>query len=344
SALIKSGNAAFDSLAMKYSQDPGSAVKGGDLGYATPGKMVKPFNDAIFYQMNKGDLKIVPSQFGLHLIQITDARYDNNVPGIHLAVIGDAILPGENISNQLYDEAQNLVQEHRTLEALEKAIKDGGKYKLEVAGNLFMNAYEIAKFGPGSSNTGRDIVRWAYAEETQVGDVSTEVYSLQEPDQKYVNRYVIAGLHEILPEGMGSYEPFREALRAEILKKKRFEKIKEQLGQIADLQAGLGGYTYSIDTAKAISPYAGYIPNLGEEVKVISALKKLTEGQTSPALMGEKGVFVCKILKREEPKAPENLDAFRSFYVHPAKNVAMSYLMNAMRNEFKIKDNRSKFF
>lgn len=45
---VKTGRASFDSLATKYSQDPGSAVKGGDLGFVATGRMVKPFNDAIF--------------------------------------------------------------------------------------------------------------------------------------------------------------------------------------------------------------------------------------------------------------------------------------------------------
>jgi peptidyl-prolyl cis-trans isomerase D len=343
--LVKTGKASFDSLAIKTSQDQGSAVKGGDLGFMKPGTMLKPLNNAIFFQLGIGEMKIVLTQFGLHLIQVTDAKYDNKYEGVHVAIIGETILPGESISNTIYDEAQNLVQSHRKLDALEKAIEEGGKYKMELAGHMFANSYEIQKFGLNTNNTTREIVRWAFAKDTKVGDVGTEIYSLQENEKKYTNRYVIAALQEIVPKGLASIEPFKDQLKGEIVKSKKFEKIKEILGQFSELAPGLGGYTYKIDTAYNIAALSTpYIQNLGEETKVIANLSKLAEGQSSQALQGENGVFICKILKKEVATNVPDFDAIRRVYVHPAKNVAMSYLMTAMKKQFKIKDNRSKFF
>ncbi len=345
STVIKSGKAPFDSLAMKFSQDPGSAIKGGDLGYAGPGRMVKPFNDAIFYKLNIGEMKLVLTQFGVHLVQVTDAKYDHKFEGVHIAVIGETLLPGEAITNTVYDEAQNLVQQHRTLDALEKAINEGGKYKLELAGNLFANSYQITKLGTNSNNTVREIVRWAFSKETKVGDVSTEIYSLQEEEKKYVNRYIIAGLAEIVPKGIASVESFKDKMKGDIIKKKKFEKIKEVLGKFTDLAPNLGEYIYKIDTARDISALSmPFIQNLGNETNVIASLTKLNEGQTSPALQGENGVFICKVLRKQAANPVTDFDAIRKVYVHPAKNIAMSYLMTAMKKHFKVKDNRSRFF
>lgn len=342
--LVKTGKARFDSLAMKFSQDQGSAVKGGDLGMVALGRMVKPYNDAIFYSLNKGEIKTILTQFGVHLIQVTDTRFTTNKNAIHLAVIGESILPGETITNSIYDEAQNLIQTNRNLESLEKAVKEGGKYTMELAGNLFLNSYQIPKLGQNSNNTSREMVRWAYAKDTKVGDVSTEVYSLQEEQKKYINKYLIVALSQIQPKGIASYEPYKEQLKGDIIKRKKFEKIKEKVGQIADLTLGLGGFVYTIDTAKDISPFSGYITNLGEESKVVSNCSKLSEGQTSQPIMGEKGVFICKLNKKVIPPVEPNLDPFRAFYVHPAKNVAMSYLMKALQKKNPVKDYRSKFF
>ncbi len=345
SQLVKSGKASFDSLAMKHSQDPGSAVKGGDLGFATLGKMVQQFNDAIFYQMAVGDLKMVLTQFGVHLIKVTDAKYDNKFEGVKIAVIGETILPGEDISNQIYDEAQTLVEQNRTLDALEKAIAEGGKYKLELAGNLFANSYQITKLGINSNNTAREMIRWAFAKSTNLGDVSTEIYSLQEEDKKYTNRYIIAGLYEIVPKGIASVEPFRDKLKGELIKRKKHKLIKDKIGPVTELQPGLGGYTYKIDTATNIAALSmPYIPNLGEETKVMAALVKLNEGQSSQPLQGENGVFICKILRKDATVPPVNYQALRRVLVHPAKNVVMNYLMTAMKKNYTIKDNRSKFF
>ncbi|MBK8954016.1 MAG: peptidylprolyl isomerase [Saprospiraceae bacterium] len=345
SNLVKNGSASFDSLAMKFSQDPGSAVKGGDLGFATKGKMVKPFNDAIFYQMKKGDLKLVLSQFGLHLIQLEEAAFNSNNIEVHLATIAETILPGEQVANSLYDYAQTIIQENRSLAALEETLKKEDKYKLEVAGNLFENSYQIASIGAFSSNTARDIVRWAFSKSTKVGDVSPEVYSIQEEQKKYTNKYVIASLSEIVPKGIASIEPFRTQFKNEILKRKRFEMIKNKIGNVTDLTFALGEYTLNaVDTATNVSPYSGYITNYGEESRVISSLTKLEEGQTSQPLMGEKGVFVCKVLKKQVPAPIANLDVFRTFYVHPAKNVAMNYIMPSLKKHYTVKDMRSKFF
>jgi len=64
----------FADVAKKNSQDPGSAAKGGDLDFFARGAMVKPFEDAVF-AMKKGDISdVVTSDFGFHIIRLTDVK------------------------------------------------------------------------------------------------------------------------------------------------------------------------------------------------------------------------------------------------------------------------------
>ena len=67
---VRQDPAKFSELARKYSQDPGSASKGGDLGYFGRGMMVKPF-DAAAFSLKVGDISgLVKSDFGFHIIKL----------------------------------------------------------------------------------------------------------------------------------------------------------------------------------------------------------------------------------------------------------------------------------
>lgn len=64
----------FAKLAEEYSEDPGSAANGGDLGYFSTGVMTKPFEDAA-YSLKVGEISdLVQSEFGYHIIKLTDKK------------------------------------------------------------------------------------------------------------------------------------------------------------------------------------------------------------------------------------------------------------------------------
>jgi peptidyl-prolyl cis-trans isomerase D len=70
----------FADLAKKYSQDPGSAANGGDLGYFGRGAMVKPFDDAAF-SMKVGEISgLVKSDFGFHIIKLLAIKPSRVIP------------------------------------------------------------------------------------------------------------------------------------------------------------------------------------------------------------------------------------------------------------------------
>jgi peptidyl-prolyl cis-trans isomerase D len=99
--------AQFAELARKNSEDVGSATNGGDLDYFGRGAMVKPFEDAAF-SLKQGQISgIVESDFGYHIIQLTDIR-------------ASAIQPFEQVRGELEEDARKELARKMYAEAAEK--------------------------------------------------------------------------------------------------------------------------------------------------------------------------------------------------------------------------------
>ena len=72
--------AEFATLAKEHSADPGSAAKGGDLGFFERGRMVKPFEDAAFSAEVDSLVGPVETQFGQHIIKVTAKKIGGRTP------------------------------------------------------------------------------------------------------------------------------------------------------------------------------------------------------------------------------------------------------------------------
>lgn len=108
----------FEELATKYSQDPESAKKGGELGAFGRGMMVKPFDDAVFSMKVNEISNIVESDFGYHIIKLTKiigegGGFETMKPQIKAELIYQkgqekfAAL-AEDFSNKVYEQSSNL--------------------------------------------------------------------------------------------------------------------------------------------------------------------------------------------------------------------------------------------
>lgn len=108
--------AEFTELAKKNSQDPGSAAKGGDLGFISRGAMVKPFEDAVFQMKEREIAGPVETQFGYHIIKLNAIKqlgYEEARNQIERELKEQQAIKkfnelAENFSNMVYEQPESL--------------------------------------------------------------------------------------------------------------------------------------------------------------------------------------------------------------------------------------------
>lgn len=104
---VRKNPASFADVAKKNSDDPGSAANGGDLEFFSRGAMVKPFEDTAF-SLAKGAISdLVESDFGFHIIQVTDQR-------------GGEKKPFEAVKAEIEEEVRNQLARTRYAEVAEQ--------------------------------------------------------------------------------------------------------------------------------------------------------------------------------------------------------------------------------
>lgn len=117
-AEVRKNPDAFEELAKKHSQDPGSAERGGDLGLFGRGAMVKPFEDAVFSMRPGAISDLVESEFGYHIIKLTEVEgqgqtYESVKPQIRAELMYQKALArfseqAEDFSNMVYEQSGSL--------------------------------------------------------------------------------------------------------------------------------------------------------------------------------------------------------------------------------------------
>lgn len=112
---LKAG-ADFAKLAEKYSDDPGSAKNGGDLGWISRGMMVKPFEDALFDMKKIGEITgPVRTQYGYHIIKLDGIRAGETKPFSEVRAQLAANYAKKKAEDEYYalgDQLANLAYEH----------------------------------------------------------------------------------------------------------------------------------------------------------------------------------------------------------------------------------------
>lgn len=339
--VIEGGTTSFDSLAVQFSQDPGSGAKGGDLGYTAPGRMVPQFNNLIFYRAEPGELNIVATQFGLHLVEVTDQKFLDEEESYRIAYLKEAIIPSEETQNVMYDQVLQFAGENRTYEALEASVNANPDLEFQFGNGLLKNSYAVGDLP--EANASRNMVKWAFDSDVEPGDVSPEVYTFEDDVNYFNSQYVVAALTAINPAGKASVATVRDEVRGKVVKEKKAEKIKGQISNTS-LASIADKFDTKVDTARAAVFISAFIPGLGAEPKAIGAAFGLEEGETAGPVVGNSGVYYIKALKKEEAFEPTNIAQLRKVNSSQLPTRVANSLSDALKKMVPIEDQRSNYY
>ena len=334
--VIESKQATFEAMAQQFSTD-GSAANGGDLGYAAQGTMVKPFNDMIFFGAEPGELKVVFTQFGIHLVEVTDRKYINNEMGYNIGIINREIVPSEETQKEVEDLAYSLLNNSKSLADLKEALKGKEGLRMQSSTPVTINSYIISSIS--EENNVREMIRWAFASSRKEGDVSGEVYSMSAKNTYYTNKYIIAGLKTIIPEGVPSGKALKDEIELLVKNEKKFQIIADKIKgrNISEAAAAYGSEVKTMEGATFINTF---ITDAGNEPVVVATACGMALNKTSNPIKGNAGVYVVSPTNKEETGMMFDASFIRNTtQMSNRRNIEFT-LVPALLEKYTIKDNR----
>lgn len=325
--LIKNG-ADFGELAKTNSAD-GSASKGGDLGWFKEGQMVKEFNDSSFFQP-KGKLMVVMTQFGAHVLEVTDRGKETKKAQI--ATIVRKVDPSEATYQAIYQKASTFGGINNTEAKFLESSRKEGYFALEA---IYIAENSNSVQGLGES---RELVRWAYNSEK--GQVSGPI--------QLNDRYVIACLTKVREKGVPEVEEIQDRLTDLVRKEKKKEvlmkKIEMECAQISNIDEVSTKLNVVPQMATTVNFNSYSIPGLGNEPAINAAASALKLNELSKPIAGNNGVFVMVVNNQFQESQESGNEMIKNRLKGTYQSKSMYESIQQLRKLAKIQDFRGKFF
>lgn len=328
--VIRKG-ADFTPLAMRFSADEGSKTKGGDLGWFTEGRMIKPFSDAAF-SMQKNEVKVVETQYGYHVLQVTDVG--PKMKKAKIAQLVRKVEASKETYERIYEQANRFAFTNNTGEKFEKAVKEQNlvpRYAMSI---------KPTDTRISGLESPREIIRWAM--EAKVNDVSSVMQA--------GNRFIIARVTAMRKAGIAPFEQVKPQIEIAMTKIKKGEYLAEQLQKkIVDhpsLDQIALAENLPINEANNVSFAATTIAGAGFEPALIGTIAVWPANKLSKPVIGNNGVYVFEITSVQEPSEPDQLaltmQKSRMENMYQMRAAYESF--EALKKLSKIEDNRARFY
>jgi peptidyl-prolyl cis-trans isomerase D len=325
--IIQSGKSSFADMAKMYSVDKGSAEKGGELGTFGRGAMVPVFEDAAF-NGKKGDLKVVTSQYGVHLIEIEDQKGSQKV--VKVAVVDKPIAASSATQSAAYSKAQAFLGAvNGDFEG--EAKKENLKVLAAPDFNAISNTF-------GSLGNARDVVKWAY--KASAGDVSDQVFTVGD-------QYIVARVTQVKPKGILPLEDVKAQIKQSVIQGVKGKLLSDKLQEAENGASSINQVAQKVGTT--VVPLQNIvfanpiIPAAGPEFKVLGAVFGSQPGKLSKPVQGTAGVYVFTVDGFVKPAPLTNEVRQKDQMGQMLSQRSEQMIFEALKDKANVKDYRSKF-
>jgi peptidyl-prolyl cis-trans isomerase D len=326
----------WDAMAKKYSEDPGSKDKGGVYEDFLEGDMVKEFG-GYCATAPIGKVGVVKTDFGFHIIEVLD-RAPGKFP--LLASISVTFKPSDETVANMESEVNGILMKlDRKISKEEDAFKKAALFDTIVTrANYAPRVIQIEDKAPkvfGFTTTmARDrVLEMAYAEDATVGTMTLSPIRDKE-------KYVIAMISAIRPEGEPLFENVRAQMERELIQEKKAKRFMNQMAG-KSLQAISKRFNTPVIDAE-VTFGNPQISNAGYEPTIIGNLFSgaLKKGQRTLPLKGETGVYVIQIKSSTKAPATTNFQAEKDQLMQGLANQVEGQAMGGLRKKAGVIDNR----
>jgi peptidyl-prolyl cis-trans isomerase D len=331
------GGAKFEDLAKKYSDDPGSAKQGGELGWIGRGRTVPEFEKAAFSQAKGQTSDLVKSSYGFHIIRTEDKHE------AHLKTL-----------DEVKDQIEPLIRQQKTTRALETA----GNALLDQARTQGLEKAAAAKgLNPVTTDfVGRTDVLPGVGSSPQLMDAVFSEREKSPPDMAQLGQGVIVfQLLGIKPPATPTFEEIRSKVendfkneRAGILLNQKTQELSDRAKSEHDLKKAAKELGATVKTSDFVLP-EGQVPDVGSMAGQASVAFTMKPGDISgPITAGTNGV-VLTVLERQEPTEQDfaaKKDQIRDGLLHSKQQdlfgMFLANLRQQMEKSGKIKINEQE--
>jgi len=247
--------------------------------------MVKSFEDSAFLS-NVNEVKITPSQFGIHIIQTT--KLGALSKQVQVAVLERTVTPSTQTFQNYYGMAGKFVGENTSKEKFDVAVnRDKLSKKVAVVREADITI-------PGLDNP-RALVRAAFS--AKKGNILKN--SDGSPIFELGNNFVVATLVGITQEGIAPLSEVKSRVELAVQKEKKgkmlAEKLKNASAGKTDMASIASTLGTQVKTAAEVNFNTQFIPELGMEPAVVGTAVTTAQSTLSQPVIGMNGVYLLKV-------------------------------------------------